>query len=316
MTESILKTDPSKYDNQPFVSLTHLASGAVAEITLHGGQLMSFRAGGSSPTEILYKSATSPVGLKKTAIRGGVPICLPQFSNYGPLIVSHGFARILTWEHVPDATAAIVRLTSKSVRKQFHDLDITNMSIPADVDFTYTVKLTFSGAALDMTLTVENSERSGEPLPFTTCLHTYFAVSSLSKLRLDGNYENSAFLDTAKGRIKCEADHLHEIVGEVDRIYLGAAKVRNPLVQPAVTLTDAGRNCQVQIFFHNIDDLTVWNPGPKKTFKDMPDGDHDRFVCVEGCAVQPAQVLAPGQKWVGGQTIKYLSTANQEISRL
>lgn len=317
MTEAHLQTDPSKYQNQPFISVTHIASGATADVVLHGGQLVSFKTGGAHPTEVLYKSATSPVGLKKTAIRGGVPICLPQFSDYGPLSVSHGFARILTWEHVPDPACAVVKLTSKSVRKQFEDLQITNMSIPHNVDFTFTVRVCLvSESTLEMSLTVENAATSCEPLPFTTCLHTYFAVSSLSKIRIDGAYEPLPYLDTTNKRAKCEPDSLHEIKGEVDRIYFGGAKTRNPLQQPAAIIGDAGRNTQLQVFFKNIDDLTIWNPGEKKSFKDMPAGDHDKFLCIEGCVVQPNQVVAPGQSWTGGQTIKCLNTSNQEISRL
>ena len=33
-----------------------------------------------------------------TAIRGGIPVCWPQFGDMGPVKQQHGFARNLAWQ--------------------------------------------------------------------------------------------------------------------------------------------------------------------------------------------------------------------------
>src|SRR5690349_3045588 len=68
--------------------------GATAIATLQGAHLVSWvpAQGG----ERLFVSERSPFEPGR-AIRGGVPVCFPQFADRGPL-PQHGFARVLPWK--------------------------------------------------------------------------------------------------------------------------------------------------------------------------------------------------------------------------
>ncbi|WP_264293989.1 aldose epimerase family protein [Diaphorobacter aerolatus] len=79
-------------DQQPVVRLS-LANGDTVVIALHGAQVLSWST--SSAGEHLFLSPRA-VRDGKAAIRGGVPICFPQFNQRGPL-AKHGFARNLPW---------------------------------------------------------------------------------------------------------------------------------------------------------------------------------------------------------------------------
>ena len=61
-------------------------------VALHGGHVLSWVALGA---EQLYLSPRSLLD-GRAAIRGGVPVCFPQFNERGPL-PKHGFARNLPW---------------------------------------------------------------------------------------------------------------------------------------------------------------------------------------------------------------------------
>ncbi|KAL2987282.1 hypothetical protein AAZX31_11G018800 [Glycine max] len=60
--------------------------GASATVSLHGGQVLSWK------TELGEDQSFSP----PKAVRGGIPICFPQFGNRGTL-EQHGFARNKIW---------------------------------------------------------------------------------------------------------------------------------------------------------------------------------------------------------------------------
>src|SRR5436305_1852990 len=76
--------------------------GARAEIYLHGAHVTSWIPAGDG--ERLFLSASSAFR-PGAAIRGGVPVVFPQFSDRGPL-PKHGFARTSEWELVDDAATA------------------------------------------------------------------------------------------------------------------------------------------------------------------------------------------------------------------
>ncbi|MFX6031775.1 hypothetical protein ABTE99_19565, partial [Acinetobacter baumannii] len=78
-----------------------LPSGDVAIVALQGAQVLSWVM--ADGVERLYLSPRS-VFDGHTAIRGGVPVCFPQFNQRGPL-AKHGFARNLPWRVVDEGPA-------------------------------------------------------------------------------------------------------------------------------------------------------------------------------------------------------------------
>ncbi|XP_028069816.1 putative glucose-6-phosphate 1-epimerase isoform X3 [Camellia sinensis] len=67
--------------------------GASAQVSLHGGQVLSWKTDRSE--ELLFTSSKA-IFKPPTAVRGGIPICFPQFGNRGSL-EQHGFARNKIW---------------------------------------------------------------------------------------------------------------------------------------------------------------------------------------------------------------------------
>ncbi|KAG2568532.1 putative glucose-6-phosphate 1-epimerase [Panicum virgatum] len=69
------------------------ARGWTAEVHLYGGQVTSWKNGHGD--ELLFVSSKAIFKPPK-AIRGGIPICFPQFGTQGNL-EKHGFARNRLW---------------------------------------------------------------------------------------------------------------------------------------------------------------------------------------------------------------------------
>jgi len=72
---------------------------ARAEVSLHGGQVLSYQPRGQEP--VLWLSNESHFRHDQ-AIRGGIPVCWPWFGSHpdNPNLPSHGFARTMLWQKV------------------------------------------------------------------------------------------------------------------------------------------------------------------------------------------------------------------------
>ena len=84
--------EPIEFHGQPALRLA-TASGARAVVALHGAQVLSWAPPGGE--ERLYLSPKA-VFDGHSAVRGGIPVCFPQFADLGPL-PAHGFARNRRW---------------------------------------------------------------------------------------------------------------------------------------------------------------------------------------------------------------------------
>ncbi len=78
------------------------ADGARFEVYLHGAHVTSWLPAGEI-ADRLFLSGSSQFA-PGAAIRGGVPVCFPQFADQGPLPM-HGFARVAAWELVESGRA-------------------------------------------------------------------------------------------------------------------------------------------------------------------------------------------------------------------
>lgn len=254
--------------------------GAEVTVLLQGGQIVSWIPAGDQ--ERLYLSADAVAG-PGTAVRGGIPVCFPQFSRRGPL-GAHGVARQQVWEWVEgaqrgDVVVGVLRLTD-------------NVDTRAQWPHAFSAELSFafSGLQLDVELAVTNT--GDAPFDFCAALHTYLAVDDVRRARLGGLF-GVRYTDTTNGREQHQELDPFTFVGEIDRIYWDA---RGPLT----LATFAGRTT---ITREGFDDVVVWNPGPERAaaLPDLPDDGWTQFLCVEAGQIGRPVTLQPGDEWVARQ---------------
>ncbi len=271
---------PEVFGDQPCVRLRLDADNQVL-VALHGGHVLSWVAKGA---EQLYLSPRSAFD-GRTAIRGGVPVCFPQFNERGPL-PKHGFARILPWA----AGAAIAGPQPSTLQ-----LPLTLQSDAATLalwphPFTLQLVLTLGQGSLALDLSVVNTGTA--PLSFMVALHTYFRVADIGQTRVDG-LDGCASWD-ALADVHSPQRGAIRFVGEYDRVFSAAAA---PL-----QFTDGHKTVQVAQSA-SLGNTVVWNPGAAKcaALADMPPDGFVQMLCIEAAQIDTPVTLAAGARWVGGQ---------------
>ncbi|KAL3744027.1 hypothetical protein ACJRO7_013302 [Eucalyptus globulus] len=130
------------------------------------------------------------------AIRGGIPICFPQFSNHGSL-EQHGFARNRVWSIDNDPAPLPTNSTSKAcVDLIFKPSDDDLKIWPHSFEFRLRVAL---GPGGDLMLTSRIRNTDAKPFTFTFAYHTYFSVSDISEVRVEG-LETLDYLDNLQNK--------------------------------------------------------------------------------------------------------------------
>ncbi len=270
----------------PAVELS-LAGGDRVVVAHQGGQVLSWVAGGR---ERLYLSPRSACD-GHTPIRGGVPVCFPQFNQRGPL-VKHGFARRLPWvvsEIDSGPESAVMTWVLR-------DGPETRSSWP--LAFEARLRVLLTPRALRIGLEVHNTDT--QPLAFTGALHTYLAVSDVAQARVLGLGGQPEW-DSLTDRHATASPELR-FVGEFDRVYAASPE---PL-----TLEDGPHTLEIHQDFdwaHTV----VWNPGAAlcAQLPDMPPEGWQHMLCVEAAQVFEPIELAPGESWEGGQSLRVVSSA-------
>ena len=274
---------PTEVLGQPAMWL-QAPDGAQATVLLQGGQLVSWIPAGDQ--ERLYLSPLAASGAGQ-AVRGGIPVIFPQFEQRGAL-PRHGLARTRPWQWVE----GVVRAGAAIGVLRLADDEATRALWP----HRFEAELSFSlaGLQLDVELAITNTGES--PFDFTAALHTYLLIDDLKHARLAGLY-GVRYLDALSGQTQPQELDPLGFVGEIDRIYFDVHQIHKA---PLTLATALGR---MAIASEGFDDLVVWNPGPTKAaqLSDLPDGDWQRFLCVEAATIGRPVTLAPGQEWIARQ---------------
>jgi glucose-6-phosphate 1-epimerase len=265
--------------------------GATAIVYEQGAQVASWIPAGGK--EVLYVSPNS-IYKDGTSIRGGVPICWPQFSDMGAG-AAHGHVRKAKWDFVEDGAGTVTfRLRVKP------DEPANQWNIDAELHCIVNV----SSAELSVAFRIKNLAESDAS--FNLALHTYFAISSIGNVTLHG-LDDSTWADNMRKREKFAPEEIRRIDKETDRIYLD--------VQGPVTISDPQNGRNIVIQGAGLPDVVLWNPWIERTkkFVDLPETGYLDFVCVEHGAIGKQVVLAKGHSWEGAQIITVQAQTSSKI---
>ncbi len=254
-------------------------TAATAAICLQGAHLTTWGRHGEPPVVWLSPDARFAPG---KSIRGGVPVCWPWFGPHETeaRFPAHGFARTVPWavEAVDAGDADVTRLEFRLVGDS-----ASRAMWPHACELRLEVAV---GAALEMALVTRNT--GAEPITIGQALHTYFEVSDVRNVRVEG-LEDCPYLDKVEGMARKRQSGPVTFDREVDRIYLD---------HPAdCRIVDPGHARAIRIRKSGSASTVLWNPWIEKAahMGDLgPDG-HLRMVCVESAnAAGDVVRIAPG----------------------
>jgi glucose-6-phosphate 1-epimerase len=270
------------------LSLTQNGHSCAAEVYLYGAHVTSWKDNGK---ELLFLSSKAILDGSK-AIRGGIPVCFPQFAGQGPL-PNHGFARTSTWTVATDKSSpASGEGGSVSVTFALETSEATRKLWPHS--FATELSVTLAPSSLQIDWAVHNRNQS-EAFPFTCALHTYFAVHditslgvhSLSGLRYIDKLSDQKVLEQKEARLTFQ--------GEVDRLYVQAPDV----LTISQSSPDSTKPQLLRVTKQNLPDAVLWNPwvGTGGRMGDLGANQYAEMVCLEPASAAEPVVLLAGRTW-------------------
>ncbi|KAM0954873.1 hypothetical protein TB2_022976 [Malus domestica] len=284
----------NKGDGFPRIILTE-PTGSSAEVLLYGGQVVSWK--NERREELLFMSSKATWKLPK-AIRGGIPVCFPQFGNLGSL-EQHGFAKNRLWSVDSDPSPLPPTNNQTSV-------DLILKSTEEDLktwprSFELRLRVSLNAGKLTLIPRVRNTD--SKTFSFTFALINYLYVSDISEVRVEG-LETLDYLDNLmrRERFTEQADAI-TFDEEVNRVYLGTPT--------KIAMIDHERKRTFVLRKDGMPDAVVWNPWDKKakTIPDLGDEDYKTMLCVDSAAIETPIFLKPSEEWKGRQELSTVSSS-------
>ncbi|MDA8454438.1 D-hexose-6-phosphate mutarotase [Acidovorax sp. GBBC 3334] len=277
--------------SQPFPDMPAVrlqtARGEAATVAFQGAQVLSWTT--ADGTERLFLSPRSARD-GHTAIRGGVPVCCPQFNQRGPL-PKHGFMRNLPWRLVSESSGGHEAQAALAL----DDDEATRALWPHAFGARLQVDLTPD--ALRLTLSLRNL--GDAPWSFTGALHTYLRVQGIDRAQVDG-LQGRARWDAVADRHEVQQGPVR-FGGEYDSVFSvpdASQPLRVETGQGALEVTQSA----------SFTESVVWNPGAALCARlpDMPEDGFQHMLCVEAACVHTPVDVAPGTEWAGWQHLQAL----------
>lgn len=227
-----------------------IAPQGTCEVSLYGGQVLSYRVLGYQDTLWLSPLATFEEG---KAIRGGIPICWPWFGAAPKRLPegtpSHGFARRSLWRMA--GTSYGTRDTEITLVLTHEDA--TDAAWPHKYELRLTITL---GDCLTLSLQTRNLD--DVPFIYSEALHTYLRVGDAREMSLLG-------IKTSPMQFDEMVTH-DEVIAKADV----TAAIIDPVMDRAVSVVaeDAAA-------------VVVWHPSLEGLPGDIPLEGPRKFLCVE-----------------------------------
>ncbi len=249
--------------------LTVETSLCSAVISLQGAHLLEFKTTNGDPLLWLSPNCDFTAG---TALRGGVPLCLPWFgvNQADPTKPKHGFARNQFWEfsgarEQADGSVELGFLFQSDANDLFAH------------DFSAEVRMTL-GSSAKIELTINNTDTAD--FECSWAMHNYHRINSLADVRVEGLSGRNYFDNFENYAEKNQSGNV-SFSGPVDRVY--------PAIENPVLINGSP---SIEITHHNCPSVVVWNPGTEAAAKiaDIGAGNEQFYICVERGAVL-------GEKW-------------------
>ncbi len=260
------------------------APGCRGEVYLHGAHVTSWSPKGIERLWLSSRALFTP----GKAIRGGVPICFPWFADGpdGTARPAHGFARTTEWE----LTGAMADERRVELTLALAAGEATRALWPYSFAAEYRVRMSEDDLALQLAVT----NTGDRPFTFEEALHTYFGVSDIRSVRVEG-LDGASYLDMVPGADR--GPHVQAgpvtFTGETDRTFQGTGAT--------AVIVDGSR--RVTVAREGSNSAIVWNPWIDKSsaMSDFGDDEWTGMLCVETAnAKADAVTLAPGTRHTMG----------------
>ncbi len=217
------------------------------------------------------------------APRGGVPVCFPWFGDLSANppevragfdiaaeahVPKHGWVRSMDWSHAdthadPDGVTLVFRCAlTPGYGGWRHGAQLT-------------LRMRFA-ATVTLELGVRND--SDATMTVSQALHTYFAVSDVRAVQVDG-LAGARYIDTLDSwRSKTQAGAL-SFSGETDRLYLD--------LPDTLHIVDPGWGRRIRVQSSHSRSAVLWNPWIDKArrLSQFPDAGWTDMLCIETARV-------------------------------
>ena len=267
-------------------------AGAELLVSEQGAQILRYQPAKGEPLIWLSDAAAYERG---KSVRGGVPVCWPWFGDLqrNPEAIraaytrpeqapAHGLVRDRDWQLIGLNTEE----DGVTLSFAFDSAAQPIAEWPHAAELQLDIHL---GERLKLSLTTRNLG-DGE-LPISQALHSYFAVSDIRKVQIEG-LDACRYVDTLQDWKKVRQKGAVTFSGETDRIYLDTPQqlsIVDPAWKRRIVMRSAGSASAV-----------VWNPwiAKAKRLSQFADDAWQGMLCIEHANVlEDSLILAPGAEY-------------------